>query len=135
MSERKIVFLCQFGGAKSVMAASLFNQQARKASLPLIATAASTDVPYDAVPEPVAQLLAGDGIDVRTFTPRGVTRDDLRDAAKVIAIDCDVSGVETGGAEIERWNDVPKPSEDLEGADRAIRRHVNELVESMKREP
>ena len=116
------------------MAASLVNQYAGAESIPVVATAAATDAPYDAVPEPVAELLSGEGIDVRTFRPRGVSSEDLSEATRVIAIGCDLTGVDLNGAAIERWDDVPKPSEDLDGAARAIRRHVEELFDAMKRE-
>ena len=117
-----ILFLCQYGGAKSVMAASYFN----KHSVPFRAVAAAAEEPYDAVPAPVVELLAREGIDVRDFKPRRVEPRDVQDAARVISIDCDVVG------EGERWDDVPKVSEDPDGAAEAIRRHVEELVAELR---
>lgn len=121
----RIVFLCPFGGAKSVIAASYFNRAAEE--LPYTAIAAAAQTPYEAVPPVVAELLARDGFDVASFRPRRVEADDLDGAEKVIAIDCDVAA-----EEVERWDDVPKVSEDLHGSVAAIRRHVNELVERLR---
>jgi arsenate reductase (thioredoxin) len=117
-----VLFLCQYGGAKSVLAASYFNSH----DLPFHAVAAAAEEPYDSVPAPVVELLAQDGVDVRDFKPRRVESDDVQSAARVISIDCDFAG------ERERWDDVPKVSEDLEGAAEAIRRHVDALVKELR---
>jgi protein-tyrosine-phosphatase len=121
---RSILFLCEFGGAKSVMAASYFNRLAAERHLDYVGVAAAAEAPYDAVPQPVADFLQRDDIDVRTFQPRRVAAADIANAAKVIVIDCNAEG--------ERWDDVPKVSVDLEGAAAAIRRHVAELAEALR---
>jgi protein-tyrosine-phosphatase len=115
-----ILFLCPHGGAKSVMAASYFNAR----GLPYHAEAAAAEDPYDAVPAPVAALLASEGCDVHAFTPRAVEPAEIAQAARVVAIGCDIAGA-------ERWDDVPMASEDLEGCAAAIRRHVDTLVHSL----
>lgn len=118
-----ILFLCQHGGAKSVIAASYFN----RAGLPYRAVAAAAEEPYDAVPAVVVELLEREGFDVGGFKPRHVEAGEVDAAMKVIGIDCDVRGVVT-----DRWDDVPKVSEDLEGAAAAIRRHVDALVAELR---
>ena len=50
----KILFLCQHGGAKSVIAASYFNRLATERGLSCTASSAAAEDPYDAVPAPVA---------------------------------------------------------------------------------
>lgn len=119
-----VLFLCSYGGAKSVMAASYFNQL----GLPIEATAASAEEPYEAVPAPVAELLAGEGVDVRSFRPRQVTEEDLRTATRVISIGCEVASDRA----VERWDDVPQASEDLHGSAEAIRRHVEALAAELR---
>lgn len=118
-----ILFLCPHGGAKSVIAASLFNA----AGLPFKATSAAGEDPYDAVPAPVIERLDREGVDVRGITPRAVDPADIEQAARVISIDCDVSG-----ANVERWDDVPKFSEDPDGSFDAIRRHIDALVAELR---
>jgi protein-tyrosine-phosphatase len=122
-----ILFLCPSGGAMSVAAASYFNRLAAEHALPYVGIAVAAKEPYDAVPGPVADLLEGVGFDVRAFKPRRVETEDLRSAARIVSIDCDVSGVET-----ERWDDVPKISEDLRGSAAAIRRHVEALAAELR---
>lgn len=125
-----ILFLCSHGSAKSVMAASYFNRLAEEQALPYAAIAASAEDPYDSVPEPVADFLLRDGFDVRAFTPRPVEQRDVSAATRIVAIGC-----ELGGAQVERWDDVPAASDDLEGSAAAIRRHVEALVEELRRRP
>lgn len=123
----KVLFLCSHGGAKSVIAASYFNRLAEENALPYVAVAAAAEDPYDAVPEPVAGFLQRDGFDVHAFIPRPVDERDVSGATRTVAIGCDLAG-----AQVERWNDVPAASDDLEGSAAAIRRHVEALVEELR---
>jgi len=126
-TKRTVLFLCPYGGAKSVMAASYFNRVAKEQSLPYVAVAAAAEEPYDAVPAPVAALLEREGFDVHAFKPRHFAAADVTSAARVIAIDCHPPGVA-----VEQWDDVPKVSEDLEGSAAAIRRHVEALAKELR---
>ena len=139
-----ILFVCQHGGAKSVIAASYFN----RSGLPISAVAAAAEEPYEGVPEPVVELLAREGDDVRAFKPRRVEEEDFDAATKIVSIGCGLSGAPGSqpGIEdvdglrarrsredvIERWDDVPPASEDLEGSAAAIRRHVDALVAELR---
>lgn len=120
----RVLFLCQHGGAKSVIAAAYFNRLADERGLPFDATSAAAEEPYDAVPAPVADYLERDGVDVRELKPHHVTPDEIESAARIVAIDCQIPGA-------ERWDDVPPASEDLEGSAAAIRRHVEALAEEL----
>jgi protein-tyrosine-phosphatase len=122
---RNILFLCQHGGAKSVIAVSHFNRLAAERGLPFVAAAAAVEDPYDAVPAPVAGRLWSEGFDVRALRPHQVTPEQIEASARVITIGCDVPGAH------ERWDDVPAASEDLEGSVAAIRRHVEALAEDL----
>ena len=130
-SPNTILFLCPHGGAKSVMAASYFNRLAHERGLPLTGVAAATEKPYDRVPPLVAALLAREGIDVWNYRPRRVENKDVLRALRIVAIDCDPSKTDTGSLLPERWDDVPKVSEDRRGATRAILRHVEKMVQEI----
>src|SRR5688572_16907500 len=122
---KEILFLCQHGGAKSVVAVSHFNRLAAERGLPFVAAAAAAEDPYDGVPVPVADHLQREGFDVHAFKPHQAGPDEINAAARVVTIGCDVPGVH------ERWDDVPAASEDLEGSVAAIRRHVEVLAEAL----
>ena len=136
MDEKRIVlFLCPFGGAKSVIAASYFNRLAQEQALPYVGIAAAAETPYETVPLPVANFLAGDGFDVRAFKPHHVAPEEVRSATKVVSIDCNLADVDLAGAVLERWDDVPKVSAGLEASAAAIRRHVETLAAELRRRP
>lgn len=134
MANSSVLFLCPHGGAKSVMAAAFFNQLAEERGLPFTATAAAAEDPYAAVPEPVASLLQDEGVDVRSYEPRHVAAEDADGAAKVITIGCDPATLGAVTAPVERWDDVPQASEDLDASASAIRRHVVALLDGLRAE-
>jgi arsenate reductase (thioredoxin) len=127
-----VLFMCPYGGAKSVIAASYFNRLAEAERLPYVASAAAAETPYEAVPKPVADVLEHDGFDVASFKPRPVAAIDFESAAKVVSIDCDLSKLDSHGATVEEWNDVPKVSVDLPGSVAAIRKHGETLIAQLR---
>jgi protein-tyrosine-phosphatase len=127
-AKARVVFMCPYGGAKSVVAASYFNGIAKHDGLAVEAIAVAAEEPYPAVPPKVAEHLAREGFDVKTFKPRRVNADDLAGAVKIVSIDCDLEKVATGGQAVERWDGVPKVSEDLEGSVAAIRKRAETLA-------
>ena len=130
-----VLFLCPYGGAKSVIAASYFNRLAQEQSLPYVAVAAAAEEPYDAVPAAVAAFLEQEGFDVRAFKPRKVSAEDVEAAARIVTIDCKSESVPAASVAIERWDDVPKVSVDLEVSTAAIRTHVEALAAELRESP
>ena len=130
MRER-IVFLCPHGAAKSVIAAAYCQQLADQWGIPLHATSAGTE-PDAEVPPAVLALLRADGIDVADYRPRRVTVEVLATAHCIITLGCDLGDLERPGMVIERWDDVPPPSQNLHGARDRIRYHVEQLVVAIK---
>ena len=131
-ARNTILFLCAAGGAKSVMAAAYFNRLAEERALPYGAVAAAAEEPFAAVPVPVADFLHADGFDVRAFKPRHVEEGDVENAGRVVSMECSLEAIDLSGTAVDRWDDVPKPSEDLDGSAAAIRRHVEALVEELR---
>jgi arsenate reductase (thioredoxin) len=78
-SVRTVVFVCQHGAAKSVLAAALLERLAADHGLPLRALARGTE-PEPQVALAVAAGLLEQSIDVRAWRPRLVTREDLAEA-------------------------------------------------------
>ena len=130
MPER-IVFLCPHAAAKSVMAAAYCQQLADQWSVSLHITSAGTEPDAEVAPAVVA-LLRAEGIDVADQRPRRVTAEELTTASCIISMSCDLGDLERPGMAIERWDDVPSPSQDLSGARDRIRDHVEQLVVALK---
>ncbi len=131
MKQNKIiVFVCEHGAAKSIIAATYFNQRAAEAGLPLRAIARGT---YPA-PELSPQTLKGLSKDHLTPTesvPQRLTQADLQSAQHLIAF-CELPVDYQQQAIVERWSDIPPVSENYEVARDAIVRHIHNLVNQMR---
>jgi arsenate reductase len=128
--SQKILFLCPHSAAKSVIAAAYCQHLANQHGLDLQATVAGTE-PDDQVAPAVATLLSAEGLDIASYTPRHVTREALAAAFRVISLGCDITDLAPPGLLVERWDDVPPPSQDLAEAKEIILAHVKQLVEEL----
>jgi arsenate reductase (thioredoxin) len=127
---RTILFLCPHNAAKSVIAAAYFARLARERGLDYQAASAGTSP--DAAPSPaVTAMLREEGIDVAGYRPRRVTAEDLTSAHRVISLGCDPADLDGGDVRVDRWDDVPPPSQDLDASRAAIERHLDLLVDEL----
>jgi arsenate reductase (thioredoxin) len=127
-----VVFVCEHGSVKSLIAASLFNQAARERSSPFRAVARGV-VPDASVPAAIAEALGRDGFDVRDFRPRPISRKETAAATRVVAISLErelLTRVEQRD-DIEKWSDVPAASTDYVAARESLRRHVHALLDQL----
>jgi arsenate reductase len=129
--NNQIVFLCPHGAAKSVIAAAYCRQLADQWGVPLHATSAGTEPDAEVSPAVVA-LLRAEGIDVSGHRPRRVTAEELATASHIISLGCDLGELARPGMVIERWDDVPPPSQNLLAARDCIRAHVEELLATFR---
>jgi protein-tyrosine-phosphatase len=128
--SRVVLFLCPHNAAKSVIAAADFDRLAAEHGLAARADSAGTEPDPAPAPAVVAALRA-EGVDVSGHRPRRVTVADLAGAWRVVSLGCDVAGLPAAAARLERWDDVPPPSQDLAAARGAIRRRVAGLVDAL----
>ena len=132
-TARTILFLCPHNAAKSILAAVDFDRLARELGLDYRAASAGTSPDAASSPAVVA-MLREEGIDVSGQRPRRVTRADLTSAHRVISLGCDHDDLDGANARLERWDDVPPPSQDLSASRAAIRRHLDALVNDLEAE-
>ncbi len=118
-SARTVVFVCQHGAAKSVMAAAYLNRLAALRGVNVRATAAGTE-PEPEVSPKVGAALFEEGIDVRDHRPRAVTREELTKAWRAVSFGCDLSHVAPPEVAVIQWDGVPPASEDFTAAREAI---------------
>jgi protein-tyrosine-phosphatase len=127
--KRSLVFVCVHGSAKSLIAAEHFRRLAERQGLTINVASAGTE-PDTAIPEHVITGLLGDGIDVRGFRPRGVTREELADAWHVVLFGCELDEMVPPAISLERWDDIPAVSEGFGVArDRIVARLPRLLAE------
>jgi arsenate reductase (thioredoxin) len=127
----RVVFLCPHGAAKSILAASYCQRLADQQSVPLHAIAAGTDPDVEVSPA-VVELLRAEGIEVAGQRPRQATHEELATASLIISLGCDLGELVTPGMPIERWDDVPPPTQNLLLARDQIRTHVEQLITTFK---
>jgi protein-tyrosine-phosphatase len=85
MSQHSIIiFVCEHGAAKSIIAATYFNQFARERGLPLHAIARGTHPDSELSPSAVTGLLQ-DGLTPTESVPENLSRKDLESAHKIIS--------------------------------------------------
>jgi arsenate reductase len=126
-----VVFVCEHGAAKSVVAAAHFNRLAKERGLPFRAVSRGTKP--DAVVAPaVRKGLASDGIDVSTWRPTAVSDQDVRQAAQVVSLATDLPSTKPFvKSKLLEWNDIPPISENYDAARTAILDQVRKLLEQL----
>lgn len=127
---REVVFVCEHGTVKSVIAAELFNRLAAERKVAVHAVSRGV-TPDDAIPAGVARNLAADGFDVSKFRPARFAERDVKTAARVIAI-----GVESPlltGAKAIRWDDIPPASTDYAASRDAMRERMGALIDALSK--
>jgi len=82
-----VLFVCEHGSAKSVIAAAHFNRLAEQRNPPYRAIARGIN-PDPEIPQQVRLNLAKDGLDVATWKPQVVAEKDVREATRVVTFGC-----------------------------------------------
>lgn len=126
-----VVFVCEHGSVKSLIAMAWFDRLAEQRGLKLRARSRGM-TPDASVPPAIVESLRRDGFDVSAFGPRALSRDDLTGAARVVAIGVDVAPV-TGDAAVavERWDAIPPATEGYEQARDALKAEVETLLRTL----
>lgn len=128
-----VLFVCEHGNVKSLIAATLFDQLARERGLPFRAVSRGIR-PEPGVPPAIVEALRSEGVDVAGFTPQPVTSLDLAHASRVVAIGVDLSALSRDTRHpIEGWSDVPPASVDYASARAALLRHIESLIDGLKK--
>ena len=123
-----VVFVCEHGSAKSVVAAALFNRLAAQQGLQFSAVSRGTDPDSENHPAAVAGL-AADGLKTQG-QPSRLAPADLATAAAVVAFSPLPAGT-TAPLPVREWV-VPPVSEDYVAARDAIAVHIDELLADLR---
>src|SRR5918994_2792019 len=124
---RTVVFVCQHGAAKSVLAAALLERLAAEHGAQLCALARGTE-PEPQVASAVAAGLRAEGVDVAAWQPRPLTPGDLARAWRVVSFGPDLSHLVPNGTPLELWDDVPAVSDGFQPAQVAIAGRLLRLI-------
>ena len=124
-----IVFVCEHGAAKSVIATAYFNKLAAERGLPYRATFRGT-TPQDDLSVRAVAGLKEDGVFVPSGKPAAITDGDVAHATHIFAIGCTLPDRARHSGKADDWSDVPDdkgygPMRD------AIVRHVKDLLDRL----
>jgi len=126
-----VVFVCEHGAAKSVIATAYFNKLAAERGLPVRATFRGTAPQDDLSVRAVAGLKA-DGLAIPSGKPTAISDADVTSATHIFAIGCTLPDRAARSGKAADWSDVPDdqgygPMRD------AIVRHVTQLLDALQR--
>src|SRR5262245_50830165 len=121
-----VVFVCEHGAAKSVIATAYFNKLAAERGLPYRATFRGTSPQDDLSVRTVAGLKA-DGVEVPSGKPAAITESDVAAATHIFAIGCTLPDKAQRSGKSADWSDVPDDQGYVPMRD-AIVRHVKQLL-------
>ena len=128
-ADSQVLFVCEHGNVKSLMAASYFNQIASERGLPFRAVSRGTAPDSTTVPPVIVTGLRDDGVDVAAFHPVAVGAADVSASRRVILINTVLpTSAQVTGVESEQWNDVPPATADYAAARAALKRHIGRLI-------
>jgi len=131
---QQVLFVCEHGNVKSLMAATYFNALAQSRRLPYRAVSRGVAPDSDSVPEFVLTPLKSEGFDVADFHPQRITRDDVAASSRVVVISTAVpADASDAGTKVEQWNDVPPASKDYAKSWDSIKAHVADLLDRLER--
>ena len=123
-----VLFVCQHGAAKSVIAARHLEELAHARGLNLNAAAAGVE-PDEVIPPHVIAGLREDGVDDQVTPPQLVTRELLEHAQIVVSFGCDLSAVTNDAARIIQWNGVPAVSDGYDTARTEILSRLHAILD------
>lgn len=125
-----ILFVCEHGAAKSVIAAAYFDKLARERGLKYKAVFRGTNP--DSTLSPVTEKgLKEDGINTSGWKPELVSGKDMQNASRIITLGCVLPDGEKVAAKTTDWNPLPSPSQNYQLARDEIRQRVRQLIDDL----
>jgi protein-tyrosine-phosphatase len=124
-----VVFVCEHGAAKSVIATAYFNKIAAERGLRARAVYRGVNPQAD-LSVSALRGLREDGLAVPNQKPSSITQGDVDAATVIFAIGCSLPSQAKQSGKAHSWDDVP--DDKGYGATRdAIKRHVERLVDDL----
>jgi arsenate reductase (thioredoxin) len=130
--QKTVLFVCEHGTVKSLMAKLYFEQYAKEAGLSMQAVSRGTHID-SVVPPWMVKGLADDHLSIGGFRPRSLAGEDLAEAAYVVSFDVPASATAAAGAPREQWDGLPSVTQNYAAGRDAIKARVRALVDSLKR--
>jgi arsenate reductase (thioredoxin) len=124
-----VIFVCEHGTAKSIIAATYFNHLANKRNLDAHAIARGIN-PDSELSSKTISGLQSDGLSSTEFAPQKLTLAEVESAERIISF-CELPEEYQNSAVVEEWNNIPAVSENYEKARDAIIAHIHPILNAM----
>jgi hypothetical protein len=124
----RILFVCQFGTAKSAIAREIFKRKARERGMAIDVFSRGITL-ADHVSPPLRQRLDAEGIDTNAQPATVLAPQDWRRADMVIAFNPLPTGVKR--SDIRDWSDVPSLNDDYVNARAILDKRLDALLDEL----
>ena len=121
-----IVFVCEHGAAKSIVAAAYFNKLASETGLEIQAIARGTNPDNELFLNAIVGLREN-GLTPTESAPRKLSLEDVESAQRIVSF-CELPEEYQTKVSVEQWDGAPPISENYEEARNAILERINELI-------
>jgi arsenate reductase len=126
-----VVFVCEHGSVKSLIAAQWFFRLASERGLAVRAVSRGV-TPDASVPSLIEAALARDGFDVSGFEPRRPDAEVLANASRVVAIGVDPRQIPSPPqTPVEAWEGIPAATDDYAAAREAMKERIQALIDDL----
>jgi len=126
-----VIFVCEHGAAKSVIATAYFNKLATERGLPYRAAFRGT-TPQDDLSVRAVEGLKADGVAIPSGKPTAISEADVSGATHIFAIGCTLPTTAAKSGKASDWADVPGDQGYAPMRD-AIVRHVTALLDELQK--
>jgi protein-tyrosine-phosphatase len=130
--EKTVLFVCEHGTVKSLLAKVLFEEYAKEVGLDMQAISRGTRAD-SVVPTWMLQGLAADKVTLGAWRPQTLHPADLETASMVVSFDVPATATAAAHVPLARWDGTPSVSKDYASGKEAIKMRVHQLVDSLKR--
>jgi len=129
IEQPTILFVCEHGAAKSILAAAFFNKLARESDLGMTVIARGPHPDVELSSKTVSGLRE-EGLTPTESIPVRLTCEEMESAQRVVSF-CTLPEEYGHKVVVEYWHDVPPFSEDYERSRDVIIEHLKELIKTL----
>ena len=124
-----VVFVCEHGTVKSVVAAAQFNHLAKQRGIKAEAVARGINLESE-IPAVVVTGLKKDGLAPLEMKPTAFSQADVDGAACIVAM-CELPKKFAQNSNLSSWTDIPPVTVDYEKARTALVEHIGVLLDAL----
>jgi len=127
-----VLFVCEHGTVRSLLAKILFEQYAKEVGLNMLAVSRGTSADT-VIPAFMLLGLKADHVALGSWRPQMLGPSDLQSASYVVSFDVPLAATATANAPRAQWDALPPVSQNYAVGRDAIKLRVHQLVDSLKR--